>query len=182
MKIIAKNDICKFARYTQDDIADKREKIASDFANIFMTSKIGEPELNRQEAYDKINELMINAFYDDMDCFIYFAYDMNNLPISVAVFTENNHHFHLEMIATRESCKCLGYASSLCLEAFTDLANNYEIDTVTATVSKENYKSLYLQESLTRNEKIKFETVEDEDRIGFKYYIDGLVKSPAMGE
>ena len=182
MKIIYQDEPFKFIRFTQQDFDKYQKKIAEDFANIFTTSKIGNPESNRQDALDQINKFMVDAAYDEMNCFLYFIYDDNNLPISVVMYTEADQHYHLEIVATREDYKCNGYASQLCLQSFKDLANNFGVDIITSTVNKENYPSLYLQESLINNKKIQFETFEDEDRIGFKYYIDELVDSPKMVE
>lgn len=180
MKIIHEDKPFKFVRFELQDFKKYYDKINNDFAFIFASSSIGDPDSNRQEALEKMGDFMTDALYDDMGCFVYFVYDDNNLPISVVVYTENNHHYHLEIISTNEEYKCNGYASELCLKSFEDLANNFDVELVTATVSKENYPSLCLQESLTRNEKIKFETFSDVHRIGYRYYIDGLVKTPKM--
>lgn len=182
MKIVSQNKLFKCVRYGKDDFMENQQKIAEDFANIFTTSPIGDPELNHEDAQERVSQLMLDFVYDDMRCFMYFIYENNALPVSVVVYSETNHHFHLEMIATREDYKSMGFASELCLKSFADLASDFDIDTITATVSKENYPSLYLQESLMRNENIKCDTYSDEDRIGFEYYVKNLVDAPQMEE
>lgn len=180
MKVVSQNKMFKLVCFTQDDFLTYREKIAEDFSNIFATDKKGNPADNKQDAKEQIEDLMTGFYYDDCRGFIYFIYNNNDLPISVAVYSEDNYHLHLEIIATREGYKTMGFASNLCLQSFSDLANNYDVDTITATVNTKNYQSNYLQESLMRNENIDCFITNSDDRIGYTYDIRGLVNAPQM--
>lgn len=182
MKIVSQNKLYKLVCFTQDDFMSAYNKITNDFANIFETSKRGNPKVNRMDAEDKIKDLISQICCDESKGFVYFVYDNNDLPISVVVYTESDSHLHLEIIATREDYKSMGFASNLCLASFSDLANNYNVSTITATVNEKNYQSNYLQESLMKNEKIESFIDYEDDRIGYTYEIQGLVDTPQMEE
>ncbi len=182
MKTVSQNKLYKLVSFSRNDFISDFDKIAHDFGNIFQTSKRGNPEVNRLDAEDKIKDLMLQIRCDETSGFVYFVYDNNDLPISVVVYTGSNKNLHLEIVATREDYKSMGFASNLCLKSFSDLANNYDIDEITATVNESNRRSIALQESIIRDDRIECFIDYEDDRIGYTYKIHGLVNAPTMEE
>lgn len=182
MKIVSQNKLYKLVSFSQNDFNSAFNKIAHDFGNIFQTSKRGNPEVNRLDAEYKIKDLMWQILCEETNGFVYFVYDKNNLPISVAVYTGSNRNLHLEIVATREDYKSMGFASYLCLKSFSDLANNYDINKITATVNESNHRSIALQESIMKDDKIGCNIDYEYDRVGYTYTIHGLVNAPTMEE